>query len=61
VLAKLWEDARETILTGDVETFYTVPGQLEFSSIATPNCKKSGKRSSFGTRKRLQRAADAER
>jgi regulator of protease activity HflC (stomatin/prohibitin superfamily) len=29
ILSRLWEDARERILTGDVETFYTVPGQLE--------------------------------
>jgi regulator of protease activity HflC (stomatin/prohibitin superfamily) len=29
ILSRLWEDAREQILTGDVETFYTVPGKLE--------------------------------
>jgi membrane protease subunit HflK len=29
ILSRLWEDARERILTGDVETFYTAPGRLE--------------------------------
>ena len=29
ILSRLWEDAREQILTGDVETFYTVSGKLE--------------------------------
>ena len=40
VLAKLWEDARETILTGDVETFYTVPGQLELQLNRDPTLQK---------------------
>ena len=29
ILTRLWEDAREQIMTGDVETFYTLPGRLE--------------------------------
>lgn len=28
VMSRMWEDAREQILTGDVETFYTGPGNL---------------------------------
>jgi membrane protease subunit HflK len=40
VLAKLWEDARESILTGDVETFYTVPGQLELQLNRDPALQK---------------------
>ncbi len=41
VLSKLWEDAREGILTGkDVETFYTVPGQLELQLNRDPALQK---------------------
>jgi membrane protease subunit HflK len=40
VLAKLWEEARESILTGDVETFYTVPGQLELQLNRDPALQK---------------------
>lgn len=41
VLSKLWEDAREGILTGkDVETFYTVPGQLELQLNRDPTLQK---------------------
>lgn len=40
VLSKLWEDARESILTGDVETFYTVPGQLELQLNRDPALQK---------------------
>lgn len=29
ILTRLWEDAKERILAGDVETFYTMPGNLE--------------------------------
>ena len=61
VLAKLWEDARETILTGDVETFYTVPGQLELQLNRDPELQKERQKEQLRTRKRLQRAADAER
>lgn len=61
VLAKLWEDARETILTGDVETFYTVPGQLELQLNRDPELQKERQKEQLRSRKRLQRAADAER
>lgn len=61
VLAKLWEDARETILTGDVETFYTVPGQLELQLNRDPELQKERQKDQLRSRKRLQRAADAER
>jgi regulator of protease activity HflC (stomatin/prohibitin superfamily) len=40
VLSKLWEDARESILTGDVETFYTVAGQLELQLNRDPALQK---------------------
>lgn len=40
VLSRLWEDARESILTGDVETFYTVAGQLELQLNRDPAIQK---------------------
>jgi len=40
ILSRLWEDAREKILTGDVETFYTVPGQLELQLNRDPAIQK---------------------
>ncbi len=56
VLSKLWEDARETILTGDdVETFYTVPGQLELQLNRDPNLQKERQREQLRSRKQEQR------
>jgi regulator of protease activity HflC (stomatin/prohibitin superfamily) len=40
ILSRLWEDARERILTGDVETFYTVPGKLELQLNRDPIIQK---------------------
>ena len=40
ILSRLWEDARERILTGDVETFYTVPGQLQIQLNRDPQIQK---------------------
>jgi membrane protease subunit HflK len=40
ILSRLWEDAREQILTGDVETFYTVPGKLELQLNRDPEIQK---------------------
>jgi len=40
ILSRLWEDARERILTGDVETFYTVPGKLELQLNRDPGIQK---------------------
>lgn len=40
ILSRLWEDARERILTGDVETFYTVPGKLELQLNRDPEIMK---------------------
>jgi membrane protease subunit HflK len=61
VLAKLWEDARETILTGDVETFYTVPGQLELQLNRDPELQKERQKEQLRSKKRSQRAADEKR
>lgn len=61
VLAKLWEDARETILTGDVETFYTVPGQLELQLNRDPELQKERQKEQLRSKKRLQREADEKR
>ena len=40
ILSRLWEDAREEILTGDVETFYTVPGKLQLQLNRDPEIQK---------------------
>jgi modulator of FtsH protease HflK len=61
VLAKLWEDARETILTGDVETFYTVPGQLELQLNRDPELQKARQKEQLRSKKRSQRVADEKR
>ena len=57
VLSKLWEDAREQILTGkDVETFYTVPGQLELQLNRDPNLQKERQIEQLRARRQEQRA-----
>jgi membrane protease subunit HflK len=61
VLAKLWEDARESILTGDVETFYTVPGQLELQLNRDPELQKSRQKEQLRSRKRAQQEAERNR
>lgn len=61
VLAKLWEDARERILTGDVETFYTVPGQLELQLNRDPELQKSRQKELLRARKRAQQEAERNR
>ena len=61
VLSKLWEDARETILTGDVETFYTVPGQLELQLNRDPELQKERQKEQMRAKKRLQREAHSNR
>jgi len=61
VMAKLWEDARESILTGDVETFYTVPGQLELQLNRDPELQKERQKEQLRSRKQEQRKADENR
>jgi membrane protease subunit HflK len=61
VLAKLWEDAREQILTGDVETFYTVPGQLELQLNRDPDLQKARQKEQLRSRKRAQQEAERNR
>lgn len=61
VLAKLWEDARERILTGDVETFYTVPGQLELQLNRDPELQKARQKEQLRSRKRAQQEAERNR
>lgn len=61
VLAKLWEDARESILTGDVETFYTVPGQLELQLNRDPELQKERQKEQLRSRKRAQQQAERDR
>jgi membrane protease subunit HflK len=62
VLTKIWEDARETILTGDdVETFYTVPGQLELQLNRDPNLQKERQKEQLRSRKREQKRIEQSR
>jgi len=61
VLSKLWEDARETILTGDVETFYTVPGQLELQLNRDPELQKQRQKEQMRSKKRQQKEAHSNR
>ena len=61
VLAKLWEDARERILTGDVETFYTFPGQLELQLNRDPELQKARQKEQLRSRKRAQQEAERNR
>jgi membrane protease subunit HflK len=57
VLSKLWEDAREAILTGDdVETFYTVPGQLELQLNRDPALQKERQKEQLRSRRQDQKA-----
>jgi len=56
VLSKLWEDAREAILTGeDVETFYTVPGQLELQLNRDPALQKERQKEQLRARQQDQK------
>lgn len=61
VLAKLWEDARESIMTGDVETFYTVPGQLELQLNRDPELQRTRQKEQLKSKKRAQQEAERNR
>lgn len=62
VLSKIWEDAREAILTGDdVETFYTVPGQLELQLNRDPNLQKERQKEQLRSRKQEQKRIEQSR
>lgn len=37
ILSRLWEEARESILSGDVETFYTPPGKVSLKLSRDPD------------------------
>jgi len=55
ILSRLWEDAREQILTGDVETFYTVPGQLQLQLNRDPEIQKMKQREQLKNLKNEQK------
>jgi regulator of protease activity HflC (stomatin/prohibitin superfamily) len=55
ILSRLWEDAREQILTGDVETFYTVPGQLQLQLNRDPAIQKMKQQEQLRNLKREQK------
>jgi regulator of protease activity HflC (stomatin/prohibitin superfamily) len=44
VLSRLWEACRERIFTGDVETFYTLPGRLELQLNRDPAVQQDRQR-----------------
>jgi modulator of FtsH protease HflK len=54
ILSRLWEDAREQILTGDVETFYTVPGRLELQLNRDPVIQKERQKEQLRSLKEKQ-------
>jgi regulator of protease activity HflC (stomatin/prohibitin superfamily) len=56
ILSRLWEDAREKILTGDVETFYTVPGQLQLQLNRDPEIQKMKQREQLKALKTEQKS-----
>ncbi|GDX96541.1 hypothetical protein LBMAG47_22060 [Planctomycetia bacterium] len=55
IRSRLWEDAREQILTGDVETFYTVPGQLQLQLNRDPEIQKMKQQEQLRNLKREQK------
>jgi membrane protease subunit HflK len=62
VLSRIWEDARETILTGkDVETFYTVPGKLELQLNRDPNLQKQRQQEQLRNMKQEQKRLEQSR
>jgi regulator of protease activity HflC (stomatin/prohibitin superfamily) len=62
VLSRIWEDARETILTGkDVETFYTVPGRLELQLNRDPNLQKQRQQEQLKSMKQEQKRLEQSR
>jgi hypothetical protein len=62
VLTKIWEEAREQILTGDdIETFYMVPGQLELQINRDPNLQKERQKEQLSTRKQEQKRVEQNR
>jgi modulator of FtsH protease HflK len=54
ILSRLWEDAREQILTGDVETFYTVAGKLELQLNRDPEIQKERQKEQMRSLKERQ-------
>jgi hypothetical protein len=54
ILSRLWEDARERILTGDVETFYTAPGRLELQLNRDPQVQQERQKQQVKSLKEAQ-------
>ncbi|MBL6713092.1 MAG: hypothetical protein ISQ07_06880 [Pirellulales bacterium] len=54
ILSRLWEDARERILTGDVETFYTLDGRLELQINRDPQIQQDRQKSQIEALKQRQ-------
>jgi len=58
VASRLWEDARQAILTGDVETFYTVPGRLSLKLNRDPEIQKDRQRQQLQDARAEQREGE---
>jgi membrane protease subunit HflK len=62
VLTRLWEDARESILTSkDVETFYTVPGKLELQLDRDPTLQKERQKEQLDAIRKEQKKTERNR
>jgi modulator of FtsH protease HflK len=58
ILSRLWADARESILTGDVETFYTPAGQKAFKINRDPEIQKQRQQDQLRALRREQKEDD---
>jgi membrane protease subunit HflK len=61
VQSRLWEDTKQSILTGDVETFYTVPGNLSLKLNRDPEIQKDRQRQQLRDAKIEQRKGETSR
>jgi regulator of protease activity HflC (stomatin/prohibitin superfamily) len=61
ILSRLWSDAREAILTGDVETFYTPAGQKAFKINRDPGIQKQRQKDQLKALKQEQKDKEIQR
>jgi membrane protease subunit HflK len=59
IMARLWQQAKQEILTGDVEVFYVSPGQLRLELNRDPDIKKEREREGIRKRDEAMRAAQS--
>jgi regulator of protease activity HflC (stomatin/prohibitin superfamily) len=61
IYSRLWSDAREAILTGDVETFYTPAGQKAFKINRDPEIQKRRQQDQLKALKQEQKDKEIQR